>query len=63
MSEIEKSTHSTPWGKHNIQEGKERVTVIYTFLSRGRFNYNANLLIIIDRSNILDDWLMFTFSK
>jgi len=37
MSEIEKinSTHSTPWGKHNILERKLRVTVFYTFLSRG----------------------------
>jgi len=40
-----------------------RVTVIYTFLSRVNFNLKVNMTKLFARSNILDVWLMFVFSK
>jgi len=40
-----------------------RVTVFYTFLSRVDFNLKVNMTKLFVRSNILDGWLMFTFSN
>jgi hypothetical protein len=62
MSDIEKTFNTLyTLGEAQYSGKKIKSNGILHVSLKGRFNYYFKLLIIIDRSNILDDWLMFTF--